>query len=173
MRFLRRGVLAVILTAGYSQCEQSAVPPQLYISKGACPFECCTYQLWIANRVVALVDHPGGKVIAQVRKGDKVQAITGEVETHQLRFKIKRKGLDFDKVTEPVPVGSTVYLLHPVGEGFWLVWFNGKVIQMDPEYVGPGPQYQWWAKVKVKSGRIGWVRMNANDLAFDHVDRCA
>ncbi|MFZ0592290.1 MAG: hypothetical protein WAM39_17650 [Bryobacteraceae bacterium] len=173
MRFVICAVLAILLTAGHSQCEQSAPPPQLYISKGACPFECCTYQTWIANRTVALVDHPGGKVIAQVRKGEEVQGITGEVETHPLRFQIKEKGLDFDKRTEPVPVGSTVYLLHPVGEGFWLVWFNGKIIQMDPEYVGPGPEYQWWAKVKTKSGHIGWVRMNAKDLSFDNVDRCA
>lgn len=172
MRFVLCAVLAIVLTADHSQCEQSSVPPQLYISKGACPFECCTYQTWTANRPIAVMNHPRGRVVAQVRKGEKVQAITGEVETHPLRFEVKQRGLNFDKVTEPVPVGSTIYLLHPVGEGFWLVWFNGKVIQMDPEYVGPSPQYQWWAKVKIKAGRIGWVRMNANDLSFDHVDRC-
>jgi hypothetical protein len=164
-------VLAIVCHAGHSQPAPSTAPPQLYISKGACPFECCTYQRWIANRTVALMDHPGGKSIGQVRKRDKVLAITGEVQTHPLSFQIKEKGPD--KEAEPVPVGSTVYLLHPVGEGFWLVWFRGRIIQMDPQYVGPGPDYQWWAKIKIKSGQSGWVRMNANDLSFDNVDRCA
>jgi hypothetical protein len=117
------------------------------------------------------MDHPGGAAIAQLRKGEEVRAITGEVVTHPIRFQITQKGPDSE--IEPVPVGSTVYLLHPVGEGFWLVWFRGKTIQMDPQYVGPGPQYQWWAKVTTKSGQIGWVHMNVNDLSFDHVDRCA
>jgi hypothetical protein len=163
--------LAIVVTAGHSECEQATSPPKLYISKGACPFECCTYQKWIANRTVTLMDHPGGRSIAQVRKREEVVAITGEVQTHPLRFQIEQKGPD--KEGEPMAVGSIVYLLHPVGEGFWLVWFRGKIIQMDPQYVGPGPQYQWWAKVKTQSGQIGWVHMNAGDLAFDHVDRCA
>jgi hypothetical protein len=171
MRFVLCAVLAIVFAAGHSQCEQSTALPQLYISKGACPFECCTYQRWIAKWTVALMDQPGGKSIAQVRKREEVLAITGEVQTHPLRFQVKEKGPD--KEAEPVPVGSTVYLLHPVGEGFWLVWFQGRIIQMDPQYVGPGPHYQWWAKIKTKSGQSGWVRMNANDLSFDNVDRCA
>jgi hypothetical protein len=171
MRFVICAVFAIVFAAGHSQCEQSTVPPQVYISKGACPFECCTYQRWIANRAIALMDHPGGKSIAQVRKREEVLAITGEVQTHPLRFQVKEQGPD--KEAQAVPVGSTVYLLNPVGEGFWLVWFQGRIIQMDPQYVGPGPQYQWWAKIKTKSGQNGWVRMNANDLSFDNVDRCA
>jgi hypothetical protein len=70
-------------------------------------------------------------------------------------------------------VGATVYLLHPVGEGFWLVWFQGRIFQTDPMYVGPGPDYQWWAKIKTRSGQRGWVLMNVNDIPFDHVDMCA
>jgi hypothetical protein len=90
------------------------------------------------------MDHPGGRSITQVRKHERVLAITGEVQTHPLPYRIKQKGND--KEVGPVAVGSTVYLLHPVGEGFWLVWFRGKTIQMDPQYVGPGPTYQWWRK---------------------------
>jgi hypothetical protein len=171
MRFVLCAALAIICAAGHIECEQVTSPPKLYVSKGACPFECCAYQTWIANRTVALMDHPGGRSIAQVRKREEVLAITGEVRTHPLRFAIEKKSLV--GAGESVPAGSTVYLLHPVGEGFWLVWFRGKVVQMDPEYAGPGPQYQWWAKVKNQTGQIGWVRMNASDLAFDHVDRCA
>ena len=167
---LTRVVIAIVLPVGHSQSAQSATPPRLYISKGACPFECCTYRQWIANRTVALIDHPGGKSIGQVRRLDKVLAITGEVQAHPLRFQIKEKGLD--NGVDSAPVGSTVYLLHPVGEGFWLVWFQGRAIEMDPNYEGPRPDYQWWAKIKTKSGHSGWVRMDANDLSFDNVDSC-
>lgn len=169
MRSIALAVLTLV-AAGTMQGQQANSPPVPYISKGACPFECCTYREWIANRDMTVMDKPDGKPIAQLRKHEHVSAITGEIETHPLRFQIKQKGPD--KKDIPVPVGSTVYLLHPVGEGFWLVWFQGKEIQMDPQYDGPGPQYQWWAKIKTHSGQVGWVRMNVNDLPFDQVDSC-
>jgi hypothetical protein len=171
MRFVLCSALIIVFTAGHGECQQATSPPKLYVSKGACPFECCTYQTWIANRTVTLLDHPGGRSIAQVRKHEKVLAITGEVQTHPLRYKVKPTGQN--RNVGSVPAGLTVYLLHPVGEGFWLVWFRGKVIQMDPQPIGPRPSYQWWAKVKTQSGQIGWALMNANDLSFDNVDRCS
>jgi hypothetical protein len=161
----------IFLAAGVVQGERSTSPPDPYISKGACPFECCTYREWIANRDLTVMDKPNGKPMAQLRKHEHVSANTGEIETHPLRFQIRQKGPDKEAVS--IPVGSTVYLLHPVGEGFWLVWFRGKVIEMDPVYVGPGPRYQWWARIKIQSGQVGWVRMNVNDLPFDQVDKCA
>jgi hypothetical protein len=66
-----------------------------------------------------------------------------------------------------------VYLLHPIGEGFWLVWFKGKAIQIAPDYGGPGPSCQWWAKVKTRTGQIGWVLMSGKELAFNNVDACS
>jgi hypothetical protein len=155
----------------HSEGQQAAEPPKLYVSEGACPFECCTYQDWIAKRTVTLLDRPGGSAIVQVRKGEKVQAITGEVRTHPLRYQIQQT--EDNPQVGTIAAGSTVYLLHPIGEGFWLVWYRGKIVPIDPQYVGPDPSYQWWAKVKSQSGRIGWVQMKANDLAFDRVDRCA
>jgi hypothetical protein len=113
---------------------------------------------------------PGGRSIAQVPKHEEVLAITGEVRTHPLRFQIKQKGPV--KETQPVPVGSIVYLLHPVGEGFWMVWFQGK-FRWILNIQDPGLQYQWWAKIRTHSRQVGWVHMNPNDLPFDNVDRCA
>jgi hypothetical protein len=164
MRVLFFAVFLIAAVKG-SAAITSGSPPSLYISKGACPFECCVYRKWTANRDLQLMDHPGGKPIAQIRKHDIVSARTGEVTTHPLRFRITQKGPDKEDV--PIPIGSIVYLLHPVGEGYWLVWFQGKTIQMDPLYVGPGPRYQWWAKVETHSGQAGWVQMNNNPLRFD------
>ena len=90
-----------------------------------------------------------------MRKREEVLAITGEVQTHPLRFQVEEKGPD--KEAEPVPVGSTVYLLHPVGEGFWLVWFRGRIIQMDPSIYGARPSLSMVGENKnqVWSNRMG------------------
>ena len=165
-------VALICVAAAIAQGEQGSSAPDPYISKGACPFECCSYREWIANRDVTVMDKPRGKPIAHLRKSDRVSALTGEVETHPLRFQIKQR--ISGKESASLPRGSTVYLLHPIGEGFWLVWFHGRVMEMDAEYTGPGPRYEWWARVKFHSGQVGWVRMNGNnDLPFDQVDSCA
>jgi hypothetical protein len=53
-----------------------------------------------------------------------------------------------------------------------LVWFKWKAVQINSGYGGPGPSYQWWQKVKTRSGQLGWVLMSAKDLAFNNVDEC-
>jgi hypothetical protein len=163
--------MLILTGARLVDAEISGSPPSLYVSKGACPFECCVYRDWTANRDVPLFDHPDGRPIGQVREHDVVSARTGEIRTHPLRFRIAQKGPDKEKI--PVPVGSIVYLLHPVGEGYWLVWFQGKTIEMDPTYEGPGPQYEWWAKVKTRSGQLGWIEMKGTPPPFDNADSCA
>ncbi|MGH9619104.1 MAG: hypothetical protein ACRD45_05220 [Bryobacteraceae bacterium] len=97
--------------------------------------------------------------------------VTGEVITpHPLRFQIKGPRDPLER--SGVPVGSIVYLLHPVGEGFWRVWYKGKTVVLNPESRGPFPEFQWWAKIKIRSGQIGWVLMSADHLQFQNVDSC-
>jgi hypothetical protein len=170
MRFLVFAVF-LLVAVGSIGAKSPSSPPSLYVSKGACPFECCVYREWTANRDLELMDRPGGKPIAQIRKHDIVSARTGEIRTHPLRFRITEKGIDKENVS--IPIGSTVYLLHPVGEGYWLVWYQGKTIQMDPQYAGPGPRYEWWAKVKTHSGQVGWVQMTITAVPFDNTDACS
>jgi hypothetical protein len=104
MRFL---VIAVFFMVAVETAEakSSSSPPSLYVSKGACPFECRVYREWTANRDVELMDHPGGKPIAQIRKREIVSARTGEIRTHPLRFRITQNRPD--KEFASIPVGST------------------------------------------------------------------
>jgi hypothetical protein len=164
----KASLIATFLLAGVCGICQQPVP-RVYVSMGACPFECCRYGKWVANRRVVLLDHPGGRPVAKVAAGEQVLAITGEVITRPVRFQVRRDG-PYD---DGVPAGSAVYLLHPLGEGFWLVWYKGKPISIDPAYDGPEVAYQWWARVRIRSGRIGWVRMSSTDLAFNGVDGCS
>ncbi|HEX3685433.1 MAG TPA: hypothetical protein VHU83_23060 [Bryobacteraceae bacterium] len=162
-------VLAAFVFSRAAQSKDNLQPPKLYVSKGACPFECCTYRKWIAKQTLGLLDRPGGAAVARIQKGEEVLGITGEVWSHPLRFRIERRAPSLP--AEPDLVGATVYLLHPIGEGFWLVWYRGKVLETDPEY-GGSPRYVWWAKVRLRSGRIGWVRMDVPNMPFDNVDAC-
>lgn len=167
--------LLLILIANVVFSQQSSAPPKVYVSKGACPFECCTYRNWTALQPLSLLDQPEGRSIARIGDGEQVLAITGEVHTKPLRVRLTENGPYADSVPgqrQMIPAGSIVYLLHPVGEGYWLVWFKGKAIEIDPAYAGPPPSYQWWAKVKTRTGRIGWVLMSAEDLAFSNVNAC-
>jgi len=168
MRTLPHVGLLLVLTTNLAFSQQRSVPPKVYVSKGACPFECCTYRNWTARLSLSLLDQPGGRFIARIGDGEQVLAMTGEVHAKPLRFRVTRDG-SYD---DGVPTGSIVYLLHPVGEGFWLVWFQGKAVRINPGSVGPVFSYQWWAKVKTRSSQIGWVLMSAKDLAFNKVDAC-
>ena len=77
---MRLLMIAAVLFAPLEtvEAELPGSPPSLYVSKGACPFECCTYREWTANRDLVLTDHPDGKPIARFRKHEVVSALAGE-----------------------------------------------------------------------------------------------
>jgi hypothetical protein len=86
----------------------ASVPPSPYIDKGACPFECCTYRDWIANEEIALMDQPNGKkVVARIRKGEQVHAITGEV--HRIPLRVVAQ---FDEPNAGIKAGDIIYVLN-------------------------------------------------------------
>jgi hypothetical protein len=104
--FLLLGPVVVPVIAAQATGEQK--PPNVYIDKGACPFECCTYREWIARTNVTLLDDPNGKrVVGRVRKGQKVLALTGEVHSVPLRVVAHH-----DYPDAGVKAGDRVYVLH-------------------------------------------------------------
>ena len=148
--------------------SQSDRPPLVFVSEGACPFECCTYREWVANRDMQMHDKPQGRVSASLKQGERVHATTGVVITHPLAFRVVTSEAG-------IPAGATAYLLHPVGEGYWRVWYKGNVAEIEVDEFPHGtPDYQWWAQVKTSSGQTGWVRMGTttDPLPFDNVDAC-
>jgi hypothetical protein len=143
-----------------------AAPPNPHIDKGACPFECCTYRDWIASGPITLMDQPGGKkLIARVHKGEKVQALTGEVHSIPLRVVAQH-----DHPDAGVKRGDVIYILHPIGEGYWKVWHGGKLVEIDNvSDKGPYPHYTWWVKLQTVSGAVGWTVSHGN---FSNQDAC-
>jgi len=160
------GALAANTVTPQNPPANESAPPSPFIDKGACPFECCTYLEWVAKQEISLIDHPDGKrIVAQLHKGEKVQGVTGEVHSIPLRLIAKH-----DYPNEGVKVGDVVYVLHPVGEGYWKVWHNGKLVDIDdvPDK-GPFPRYTWWVQIKTAPGAVGWTISRGN---FDNQDAC-
>src|SRR6476646_10496452 len=55
-------------------------PPDPFIHKGACPFECCTYRDWTASKTITLVNAPRlQKTVATIKSGGVVRGVTGDV----------------------------------------------------------------------------------------------
>lgn len=158
------GFLFVFASTARSNAEQK--PPNVHIDQGACPFECCTYREWVARTDVTLLDIPNGKsVVGHIKKGEKVLALTGEVHSVPLQVVAHK-----DYPDAGVKTGDTIYILHYIGEGYWKVWHDGKVVEVE-DFPGKSlkPKTTWWVKLKTSSGGIGWAAEQHN---FDNQDSC-
>jgi len=163
------GCLGTLVAAAHGSQDRSTVdlaPPNPYIDKGACPFECCTYREWAARQEITLVDSPNGKKrVARIHKGEKVRALTGEVHSIPMRVVAQMDDLD-----AKVKRGEVIYILHYVGEGAWQARHNGELVVIENfSDKGPFPQSTWWVKVKTKSGIVGWTISHGN---FSNQDAC-
>lgn len=153
-----------------------AAPALPFFDWGACPYETCGYHQWTAHRSVTVYDtwKQGRRPVAQLAKGDTVTGLTGVVIT----FKPGVIRLDRDLPGENLLRGDTILTYADRGEGFSAVWFKGRyradfdiTFAKRPDGTGCGGAHcaatyldlgrkVWWAKVKLKSGRTGWVEMD-------------
>jgi len=162
--FLLLGVLvASHITA---QTTGAQKPPSVYIDKGACPFECCTYREWVARTDVTLLNSPSGKkFVGRIKKGERVLALTGEVHSVPLRVIAQQ-----DYPNAGVKAGDTIYILHYEGEGYYKVWHDGKLVDVENfSDEAKQPKATWWVKLKTSSGAIGWTVEHGN---FGNKDAC-
>jgi hypothetical protein len=124
---------------------------------------------------------PNGVV---VRRGEQVEALTGEVHVKPLKVTVGREiTLAWDRRLHP---GDTYWLLSYVGEGSYRAWLRGEIVEVEPDFAleGEGTCAEsktcesepdggrkaflrwrwdsesavWWVKLKTKSGRTGWTR---------------
>lgn len=176
------GVVVIITSLtllGLNVYPQSK-PPAVYVDKGACPFECCTYRKWRAEKTTIAYARPDkrSKVIGKFKAGARVVALTGEVRTVPGKFVVfKAHG-----VYKP---GDVLWVYTPLGEGFYKVWFNGKMFDEQLDYITGLPkceetpdcwgklerelQVEWWVKIRSAGGWIGWTDQAEN---FSNKDAC-
>jgi hypothetical protein len=166
--------------------------PKMYIDKGACPFECCTYRQWSVLADTVLFNRPGGtRPIAKISKGQWVTAITGEVHLVPALMKVVFEHGRFH-------VGDQAYLLTNEGEGVMKVLLNGVISEEDVWFVGDSkwqdwddaggkrltcahprkecwgrierpPDSDWWILIKTPAGKLGWTKEYEH---FGNMDSC-
>jgi hypothetical protein len=141
------------------------VPPSPYVDKGACPFEGCSYRTWTAKRRVLLFAAPGStRQIGVVRAGEVVTGVTGEV--HSIPVLVHATA-DVPDPNHPHRVmivkGKAFYVIHYLGEGAWLCWYDGHLTQVENfSDNGPFPKATWWVRIKTASGKTGWAISDGN-----------
>lgn len=166
----------------FSLLAARATPPIPYIDEGACPFECCAYGEWTALEEIAVYGarDATSKRKFSIRKGAKVQALTGAVVTTKPgRVEILEDMHLGAKLN--VKRGDIVQILHYLGEGYVLFWYGGEVVEEElvaGVFLAKGAQPRmkvlewattvWWIRVRDAKGRTGWV----NKAAFEGMGRC-
>src|SRR5262245_35493993 len=165
------------------------MPPMPYNDVGACPFECCHYGSWTAQKpaIARQTNQSKSAVAFQIKTGEQVTALTGIVITRKpgtvrmqktYRFRTNVPG---EMLT--LPAGTLLYTLHHGGEGLGLFWFKGKAHwgELYAESVHKGtdgypwdvlsiPLTEWWVKVRTQSGAFGWI-LAPHD--FQGMDSCS
>ncbi len=150
-------ILFIHITSLIFTFSNASPPPAIFVDKGACPFECCTYREWTVEKDTELFDKiDGKKIIGKAVKGTKIQGVTGEVHTIPLKTKTEK--------------GHEVYLLTYQGEGFWKTWDDG-IVKENVELLSikKHPQSTWWVLIKLPDGKTGWTKNVEN---FGNIDAC-
>lgn len=150
--------------------------PVFYIDKGACPFECCTYRDWRAEKTTRLYAEPktASRVAGIAEKRAIVKAQTGEVHIKPGKLIVKRDVAAFRK-------GNILWVYTYLGEGFFKVWYRGTFIEEEIgfDYRNPSPDDWgyfevipdsiWWVRLRTSKGIEGWTNQPEN---FSNKDAC-
>jgi hypothetical protein len=159
-------------------------PKMPYKDAGACPFECCVYRQWTANKTTLIYKEMSEKspVAFKVGRREKVTGVTGVVVTKKAGTVKALKNLtakefsgDFSEKEFSIKAGDIFYVLTSIGEGFYYLWYKGKLFQdqIDTQKnmkILTMPVADWWVKIKNRKGRIGWTKLPEN---FDNKDGCS
>jgi hypothetical protein len=157
-------------------------PPVPFEAVGACPFECCIYREWTVERAtgVRADRRADAAVVFTLQPGERAEAVTGVVVVSKPGRARAPRDLEVEGLR--LGRGDEVAVLHPLGEGFWRVWHEGKTASVElaspaSRPAGPSPvlhlvdkpQFVWWVQLRDTRGRSGWTEHPGN---FGNKDRC-
>lgn len=166
-----------LLLLGCAQPSNNTPPTEngVYIARGICFGEGECFRHWRAVKPVELRERPdpASAVVATVKPGEWVETVEGQLRMLPLRGVVNR-----DVAQPPLAKGDVVYMLEPLGEGFYVLWHKGHALEHDwasgdenepitwDKKTGSAPAgaiLGWWVQLKRESGQSGWV----NDPSFE------
>jgi hypothetical protein len=179
MRIIPVGLLltSLIWWGGFSsRAQQQQQRQRVYVDRGACEGEACSYGRWKALEASAVYARPDerSRKLEEVRKGQCVTALTGEVHVYKPgRFVVL-------KTRENFKTGDVIYAYTYVGEEVYKIKHKGRwhAEQQLTHSPGPGPDAVaqcttdancwgvfeekpdsvWWIKIRNDRGRVGWTK---------------
>ena len=193
----------ILLTIAFSLLCPAAVPgqarpPEPYIDRDVCPFECCVYREWVARSSIPAYDRAEGHaVVFRLRPGERFAALGGNVHLRRIGVAVASDTVRLDTgdtLRAPVRLtpGDTLYVLSYLGEGAFNVWFRGKRYETFGFWPEPGqestttiavgavpvagtllraPIFDWWVRVRNANRQTGWILMD--EAHVDGEDLCA
>lgn len=164
-------------------------PPERYVARDACPFECCTFREWTVEKEIPLFEAPAGELLGRrLEPGSSVLGLTGEVHLRPRpilagrSFVAELSGDSREKVE--IAAGALVFQLDHLGEGSANFWHRGRVfytqvsqcLVFDDECWGDALEpdaaqtpHEWWVKVRLADGTEAWALGDG----FGNMDSCA
>lgn len=177
-----RTALSAALLAGVFACASPVPPPAaetrasaqaasetpptvdgVYVARGACPGEGCTFGHWRATKPTPVYDAIGAspRVVATLAPGERIEAVTGEVHLKPVRGVVRRDSGE-------LKAGDVIYQLDYQGEGQSNVWRRGQILTWSDEGGDPASSdvawdpgdtaADWWVSVRRADGSRGWLR---------------
>lgn len=169
-----------------------ATAPGAEVERGVCPFECCTYGRWsaLAELPAYAAEADTSRVAFRLQRGEEFTARTGNVHISPVGLAVARDTFTLTPPNDRAPIrlspGDTVQVLSPVGEGFFRVRVDGRVVEAEGFWAmtRPGrtrpvgkllraPGWSWWVEVENARGETGWLRMDALGGKIRGADACA
>lgn len=173
---------AMLLSAPDALLSQADLTFPL-VQEGACPGECCVYGAWMAlGEVPVHAERRGDRdTLFTLREQELFVAVTGEVHVLEPAVVVLREpltmlamrpggtGLDSLRFAP----GDTVYALDYVGEGFFNLWVDRSIWEVEafwgtledprgldmPAWAETDPVTEWWVRIRTNDGREGWLEM--------------
>lgn len=167
-------------------------PPEPYVDRGVCPFECCVYREWIAHAPIRAYarERDTTSVAFTLAEGERFQALTGNVHLDTIGVAVVRRPVTWKEGPDSIgrfEPGDTVYVLSYLGEDHFRMWHRGRIVEdfrfwpytdERPSGAPEGvllrePREDWWAQVRNAAGQVGWLHMSADGDRVGHKDACS
>ena len=141
----------------------SPIPIPFLIDQGACPFEGCIYGEWMATKAVNIYKdrNTSSSILFSVSRGEKVQALTGVVDTYPGIIELMNNYRDPYQFKKEMLAGTILYIYTYLGEHCYKTYYKNAFVslclptsQSDYKIVRE-PRGTWWVKV-LKNGKVGW-----------------